>query len=93
MAHARRKFFNLVGINKAPIAREAVKRHRCAVAIEREVNSLVGGSGGWRCRGSCVGGFTTFNCVTRWGTGSNATVTASDAFVTPRPVANGVGDD
>jgi hypothetical protein len=71
---------------------------------------------------SCVGGFTTFNCVTRWGPAgdpyvrvvpglstrrkrralwratasglsdatrsSNATVTASDAFVTPRPVVN-----
>ena len=71
---------------------------------------------------SCVGGFTTFNCVTRWGPASdpmsgwsqglstrrkrralwratasgssaaarssNATVTASDAFATPRPVVN-----
>jgi hypothetical protein len=81
LAHARRKFLDLVGINKAPIAHEAVKRHRCAVAIERDVNSLAGGSGGWRCRGSCVGGFTSFNCVTRWGP-------AGDPYVrvVPRPV-------
>ena len=26
---------------------------------------MAGGSGGWRRRGSRVGGFTTFNCVTR----------------------------
>ena len=37
-AHARRKFFDLAGINKAPIAIEAVERIDALFAIEREIN-------------------------------------------------------
>jgi transposase len=39
-AHARRKFFDLVRINQAPIAAEAVKRIDALFAIEREINGL-----------------------------------------------------
>ena len=39
-AHARRKFFDLARINKAPIAIEAVKRIDVLFAIEREINGL-----------------------------------------------------
>ena len=39
-AHARRKFFELARINKAPIASEAVKRIDALFAIEREINGL-----------------------------------------------------
>jgi transposase len=39
-AHARRKFFELARINKAPIATEAVKRIDALFAIEREINGL-----------------------------------------------------
>jgi transposase len=39
-AHARRKFFDLARINKAPIAAEAVKRIDALFAIERETNGL-----------------------------------------------------
>jgi transposase len=39
-AHARRKFFDLARINKAPIAVEAVKRIDVLFAIEREINGL-----------------------------------------------------
>ncbi len=37
-AHARRKFFDLARINKAPIAIEAVERIDALFAIEREIN-------------------------------------------------------
>ncbi len=37
-AHARRKFFDLARINKAPIATEAVERIDALFAIEREIN-------------------------------------------------------
>ncbi|HET9474976.1 MAG TPA: IS66 family transposase [Steroidobacteraceae bacterium] len=37
-AHARRKFFDLARINKAPIALEAVERIDALFAIEREIN-------------------------------------------------------
>jgi len=37
-AHARRKFFDLARINKAPIAIEAVNRMDALFAIEREIN-------------------------------------------------------
>jgi transposase len=37
-AHARRKFFDLARINKAPIAVEAVERIDALFAIEREIN-------------------------------------------------------
>ncbi len=37
-AHARRKFFDLARINKAPIAIEAVERIDVLFAIEREIN-------------------------------------------------------
>jgi transposase len=40
-AHARRKFFDLARINKAPIALEAVARIDALFAIERESNGLV----------------------------------------------------
>jgi transposase len=40
-AHARRKFFDLARINKAPIAAEAVARIDALFAIERELNGLV----------------------------------------------------
>jgi transposase len=40
-AHARRKFFDLARLNKAPIAAEAVKRIDVLFAIEREINGLV----------------------------------------------------
>ena len=40
-AHARRKFFDLAKINKAPIATEAVTRIDALFAIEREINGLV----------------------------------------------------
>jgi transposase len=39
-AHARRKFFDLARINKAPIASEAVSRIDALFAIEREINGL-----------------------------------------------------
>ena len=39
-AHARRKFFDLARINKAPIAIEAIKRIDALFAIEREINGL-----------------------------------------------------
>jgi transposase len=39
-AHARRKFFDLARINKAPIATEAVRRIDALFAIEREVNGV-----------------------------------------------------
>jgi transposase len=39
-AHARRKFFDLARINKAPIATEAVERIDALFAIEREVNGV-----------------------------------------------------
>ena len=39
-AHARRKFFDLARINKAPIASEAVARIDTLFAIEREINGL-----------------------------------------------------
>jgi transposase len=37
-AHARRKFFDLARLNKAPIAAEAVERIDALFAIEREIN-------------------------------------------------------
>src|SRR3984957_13010843 len=37
-AHARRKFFDLARINKAPIAIEAIERIDALFAIEREIN-------------------------------------------------------
>jgi len=37
-AHARRKFFDLARLSKAPIAAEAVKRIDILFAIEREIN-------------------------------------------------------
>jgi transposase len=40
-AHARRKFFDLARLAKAPIAAEAVKRIDLLFAIEREINGLV----------------------------------------------------
>jgi transposase len=40
-AHARRKFFDLARLNKAPIAVEAVERIDALFAIEREINGLV----------------------------------------------------
>jgi transposase len=39
-AHARRKFFDLARINKAPIAIEAVERIDALFAIEREINGM-----------------------------------------------------
>ena len=39
-AHARRKFFDLARLSKAPIAIEAVKRIDVLFAIEREINGL-----------------------------------------------------
>ena len=39
-AHARRKFFDLARINKAPIAAEAVERIDALFAIEREINGV-----------------------------------------------------
>ena len=39
-AHARRKFFDLARIDKAPIAIEAVARIDALFAIEREINGL-----------------------------------------------------
>jgi len=40
-AHARRKFFDLARINKAPIAIEAVERMDALFAIEREIDGQV----------------------------------------------------
>jgi transposase len=39
-AHARRKFFDLARLNKAPIATETVARIDALFAIEREINGL-----------------------------------------------------
>jgi len=39
-AHARRKFFDLARLNKAPIAIEAVERIDALFAIEREINGM-----------------------------------------------------
>jgi len=39
-AHARRKFFDLARLNKAPIAIEAVERIDALFAIERDINGL-----------------------------------------------------
>jgi hypothetical protein len=38
---ARRKFFNLARLQKAPIAIEAVERIDALFAIEREINAMV----------------------------------------------------
>jgi transposase len=40
-AHARRKFFDLARLNKAPIATEAVERIDVLFAIEREINGMM----------------------------------------------------
>ena len=40
-AHARRKFFDLARLSKAPIAAEAVKRIDVLFAIEREINGVI----------------------------------------------------
>jgi transposase len=40
-AHARRKFFDLARLDKAPIAIEAVERIDALFAIEREINGLI----------------------------------------------------
>jgi len=40
-AHARRKFFDLARLNKAPIAIEAVERIDALFAIEREINGVL----------------------------------------------------
>jgi transposase len=40
-AHARRKFFDLARLSKAPIAIEAVARIDALFAIEREINGLI----------------------------------------------------
>ena len=40
-AHARRKFFDLARLGKAPIATEAVKRIDILFAIEREINGVM----------------------------------------------------
>src|ERR1700688_4062296 len=37
-AHARRKFFDLARINKAPLAIEAVERMDALFAVERDIN-------------------------------------------------------
>jgi len=42
-SHARRKFYDLARLQKAPIAAEAVKRIDALFAIEREINGLVPG--------------------------------------------------
>src|SRR5206468_652580 len=39
-AHARRKFFDLARLNKAPIAIEAVARIDALFAVERDINGL-----------------------------------------------------
>ncbi len=39
-AHARRKFFDLARLNKAPIAIEAVDRIDALFAVEREINGM-----------------------------------------------------
>jgi transposase len=44
-AHARRKFFDLARIDKAPIAIEAVERIDALFAIERAINGLARRSG------------------------------------------------
>ena len=43
-AHARRKFFDLARLTKAPIAVEAVKRIDVLFAIEREINGAPAGA-------------------------------------------------
>jgi len=48
-AHARRKFFDLARLNKAPIAIEAVSRIDVLFAIEREINRMPIGDR-WRVR-------------------------------------------
>ena len=53
-AHARRKFFDLARINKAPIASEAVERIDALFAIEREINGLAPRSA-WTCAPSAAG--------------------------------------
>ena len=40
-AHARRKFFDLARLNKAPIALEAVARIDVLFAVERDINGLL----------------------------------------------------
>src|ERR1700722_18228213 len=40
-AHARRKFFDLARLNKAPTAIEAVERIDALFAIEREINGVL----------------------------------------------------
>jgi transposase len=39
-SHARRKFYELATLKKAPIAIEAVHRIDASFAIEREINGL-----------------------------------------------------
>jgi transposase len=40
MVHARRKFFEIAELKKAPIAIEAVRRIDALFAIEREINGM-----------------------------------------------------
>ena len=53
-AHARRKFFDLARISKAPIAAEAVERIDALFAIEREINGVTPQSA-YVCATSTVG--------------------------------------
>jgi transposase len=54
-AHARRKFFELARINKAPIASEAVKRIDILFAIEREINGLAHHRSAWQSTTNAAG--------------------------------------
>jgi transposase len=60
-AHARRKFFDLARLNKAPIAIEAVARIDALFAIERDINGLTPDErrqvrNNWTFAGSDAGG-------------------------------------
>ena len=54
-AHARRKFFDLARINKAPIAIEAVDAHRCAVRHRARDQRPAAGSSAARAHRSAAG--------------------------------------
>ena len=54
-AHARRKFFELARLNKAPIAIEAVARIDALFAIEREINGLSPARSACACATSAAG--------------------------------------
>ena len=80
-AHARRKFFDLARLNKAPIAIEAVERIDALFAIEREINGLDAAAARCACAASAAG-----RSSSRWRPGCASSAPSSPARArSPRP--------